>query len=93
MRVWLECMGSPPHAQSKENIRKIGEIWGNVICFDNKTSKGLAFNSAKILVDSCIFQYIQQWIVCLVDGKAFDVYVKEVSFDYVNLWKIFPKAK
>lgn len=32
--VWLECYGIHPKLWSRENILKIREIWGEVLCFD-----------------------------------------------------------
>ena len=57
-RVWLEYFGMPLHAWSIENLRKIAELWGTVIYFDEQTLKQPSFNSAKILMDTCCFSFI-----------------------------------
>ena len=68
-RVWIECFGIPLHAWSLENLKKIGEQWGTVVGFDNETEQQLTFSSAKILLDTCCFQFIKGFI---------NVHVKEM---------------
>ena len=46
-RVWVECFGIPLQAWSKENLIRIVEQWGTVVCFDVKTSTRSCFWSAK----------------------------------------------
>ena len=42
--VWEECFGLPPHAWSKDNLKKIGGIWGIVVGMDDKTKDGANFS-------------------------------------------------
>ena len=46
------------------------------------------FNSAKILINTCFLQIIQRWIVLLINGKCFDVYVRELGNECVALWNV-----
>ena len=58
-RLWIECLGMPPHAWSSANLRKIGEHWGSVVCLDKKIEDKCDLGSAKILIDTCFFLMIQ----------------------------------
>ena len=53
-RVWIECLGIPHHKWTIDNIRKIGEEWGSVVCLDSKTKMGESLCSTKILIDTCV---------------------------------------
>ena len=85
-RVWIECLGVPPHAWSYENFRKIADVWGRYICLDRSTREGTDFTSAKILIDTCVFTNIQQWIYFSVGGTGYDIFIKEVGENSVDLW-------
>ena len=87
-RVWLECFGLPPHVWSYETLRKIGSVWGKVVCLDKKTSKGDDFSSAKILIDTCSFAYIHRWVYFSVGDNGFDTYVKELGCYDPGLWNV-----
>ena len=45
---------------------------------DKYTGEKKALNMAKILVDACLCQPIQGWIVLRLSGHCFDVFVKRV---------------
>ena len=53
----------------------------------SRTKKGEAFSSTKILMDTCYCSLIQGWVILLVEGKAFDVFVKEVSRELFGILK------
>lgn len=49
--VWIECLGIPPNLWSRENITKLGEIWGSVICFNlNTHTRNMNLINHRILV-------------------------------------------
>lgn len=48
--VWIECNSIHLSVWSKENTRKIKEIWGVVLCLDMETEKGEFLCSAKMMV-------------------------------------------
>ena len=85
-RVWIECFGIPIHAWSNENIKKIGEEWGAVVCLDELTEAGKSFSTARMLIDTCLWQNIQGWVYFSIDGKGYDVYVKEVGLECYSQW-------
>ena len=87
-RVWIECFGLPPHAWSASNLRKIGEQWGTVVCIDKKAVERMDFCSAKILIDTCYFPIIQNWVYFSVGGKGYDIFIKEMGREgvyYMNI--------
>lgn len=83
-RIWLECYGVPPHAWSYDNIKRIGEEWGTVVCLDNTTKEGKSFSVARILIDTCVWLYIHGWVFLSVEGKGYDVFVKEVGKEVLS---------
>ena len=64
--VWLERRGLSPSAWSTSNLRKIGEVWGYVIGFDENALNGKSFSVAKIHGDACIKHFIKGWIFLLL---------------------------
>ena len=52
-RTRVECIGIPLHAWSQANLKKIGELWGSVISFDNMTTQRSSFSRARILMETC----------------------------------------
>ena len=57
--AWIEIFGLPLQAWTTANMEKIVEIWGPVIDFDKKAEEGLDFYSAKILIDTNHFPFIE----------------------------------
>ena len=51
-RVWIECLGTPPHTWTIENIRRIKDVWGRMVCLYRKTKS----------VESLIVQPRYSWI-------------------------------
>ena len=78
-RVWVECFGIPPHAWTLHNFRNIAEHWGTTVRFNEPTACGRSFSSARIMMDTCLFSYIQGTVYLLVEGNGFDVYLKEMG--------------
>ena len=79
-KVWLECNGLPPHAWSTPNLRKIGENWGGVSRFNEKTSKKQSFSSVRILIETCIRFFIKECVFLSIGDMSCDVYVKEIFY-------------
>ena len=65
--VWVECLGMPLQAWSAENFRKIAAAWGTVVRVDDQTSNRSSFSSAKILIDTCYYPFIQGNVYFLVE--------------------------
>ena len=78
-RTWVECIGVPLQAWSQANLKKIGEIWGSVICFDDQTVQRSSFSTARILMETCHFAFIQGNIYLQVDDVGYDVIVREIN--------------
>ena len=65
-------------------MKKIGELWDEVICFDSPTKNGDCFESTKILIDTTCLSVIQDWVCFLLNGSVCDVHIKEMQLDYGN---------
>ena len=74
----MECFGIPLHGWICENIRKIGEQLGNGICFDEKIEYAESFGSAHIFIETCYFQPVQEWGYRSIEGRVYDIFVKEI---------------
>lgn len=77
-KVWLECYGILLQVWSIENIRKIGERWGDVVCFDYETEKKLVMEVVRILIDTRCMLYIEDYLYVIVGDMGFDIFIKEV---------------
>ncbi|KAL1320304.1 hypothetical protein AAHE18_14G047300 [Arachis hypogaea] len=80
-RVWLECFGIPLHTWSVETFNRIGGLWGEVIKCDERTESALSFSSGRVLIDTCVFDVIKEWVHLTVGTSGFDVFVKEVGHE------------
>ncbi|KAL4329277.1 hypothetical protein AHAS_Ahas13G0284000 [Arachis hypogaea] len=78
-RVWLECYGVPLHAWSKNTFCRIGEQWGEVVECDKLMEACNSFSAGKVLIDTCVFDMINEWIHVKVGASGFDVMVREVG--------------
>ena len=53
--------------------------------FIKENTTGLrSLSVAKVLLDTCMWQPIQDWVVLRVGGLSYDVYVKEFGFEVFN---------
>ena len=75
----MECFGIPPHAWSVENFKKVCDQRGSFVRLDNATEDCENFCSAKILMETCCFQFIQGNFIMLVNGSTYDIFVKDVE--------------
>ncbi|MED6150381.1 hypothetical protein PIB30_071725 [Stylosanthes scabra] len=76
-RKWLEVTGLPTHGWMRENMMKIGEVWGKVILIQDDNGKH--FNSFRVLVDSNVGPGIQALASIVIEGECFQIFVKEVG--------------
>ena len=87
--VWLECYGIHPKCWSMENVRKIGEKWGPVLCIDNRVENLCSLSYARMFVRSKAhvtpefppvtplnFQPLNETKI-VKDGRKFGCYIKE----------------
>ena len=63
-----------------ENLKKVCDQWGSFVHLDKETASCENFCSAKILLETYCFQFIQGSLVMLVNGSTYDIFVKEVGF-------------
>ena len=77
--TWVECFGVPIHGWCEENFRRIAEQLGTVVQCDNQVAQMSHFNSAKVLIDTCYYPFIQECVYLSINGFGYDVHVKEVA--------------
>lgn len=51
-RLWIEILGIPGQAWSWENVKKIANCWGELVCTDTPTEKVSSFSMARALIDT-----------------------------------------
>ncbi|QHN91618.1 uncharacterized protein DS421_17g576450 [Arachis hypogaea] len=66
-RVWLECYGVPLRAWSRDTFCRIGEQWGEVVECDNLTESCNSFSAGRVLIDTCAFDMINEWLHVTID--------------------------
>ncbi|KAL7233551.1 hypothetical protein ACSBR1_017214 [Camellia fascicularis] len=75
--VWLSCYGIPLHLWNSYNIRKIGEVWGQVLCLEGVTSQPLTFVCAKVKISTKSMESINSAVNLECRGRVFPVKVCE----------------
>ena len=75
--VWIECYGTHPKCWTKDNVRKIGEKWGPVLCIKNRVESLCSLTYARMLVRTKAQNKIEARIRILFDSGSCDVWVKE----------------
>lgn len=68
-------MGISFYGWLKENIKKIGSLWGDVVCLDRDTELGLFMIFVKILIDIFFFFFIEEWIYFIIRDICVDLYI------------------
>ncbi|MED6188354.1 hypothetical protein PIB30_085154 [Stylosanthes scabra] len=67
-RCWIEVIGVPIHGWSKENMMKIGEVWGRVLKVEE--DEGGHYNSFRVLVESYTGPNIQAFADMMLDEEV-----------------------
>ena len=75
--VWIDCIGIHPLCYSKENLKKIGELWGPIIHIDSKVQGVERITGARILIRTKSQNKIDHRIKLFYDHGSCDVWVKE----------------
>ncbi|MED6221067.1 hypothetical protein PIB30_050911 [Stylosanthes scabra] len=76
-KAWLNVYGFPLHAWTKENMEKVGRVWGAVIKVeDNEESQ---FSYFKVLVDTGFCPLIQARLNVDVESEEFLLFVTEAG--------------
>ena len=84
-KVCLECYGIPPDAWNAEIIKNIGKVWGTVVYLDKLTEEGKSLSFARVLINRCVWQFIDGWIYLSDGGRGYDIYVKEIGREVYNV--------
>ncbi|MED6219270.1 hypothetical protein PIB30_034285 [Stylosanthes scabra] len=84
-RVWLEIIGMPVCLWCVENFDKIARSWGKVVRFDDRAELSKSFSVAKVLIDCYQWEQIHEWISLKVDGRTFEVFVKEYGAEVYSV--------
>lgn len=50
-----------------------------MVCLDKRTEEGISFSSARLLIDICVWHNVHGWVYLSINGKGFDVFVKETG--------------
>ena len=74
-----------------ENIKKVGEEWGTAVCLDKLIEEGKSFSNIRVLIDTCVFQLIEEWVYMSIGGRRYDIYVKEIRCEVYGAM-CFPMA-
>ncbi|CAL5419885.1 unnamed protein product [Camellia sinensis] len=75
--VWLSCYGIPLHLWNSSNLRKIGGIWGQVLCLEGDMSQPISFVCAKLKVSTKWMEPINSVVQLECRGMVFPVRVCE----------------
>ena len=75
--VCIECIGIHPKCWSMENVRRIGEKWGPVLCIDNKVESLDSLTYTRMLVRTKAQNKIDTRIKLLFEHDSCDVWVKD----------------
>lgn len=72
-------------------MEKVVERIREEVCLDPDTEHGCSMESAKVLVYTCHMPFIEDQIQLLVDGRFFEVYLKELesSPNFISNQKIY----
>ncbi|XP_058775277.1 uncharacterized protein LOC131649535 [Vicia villosa] len=85
--VWVRIYGIPLHAWTAEFFVELAGSWGRFICVDENTSKGVAFDMARVMVNIPITRNIPETVPVNIDGRLFNLCVRE---DAVGMVRSFP---
>ncbi|XP_058784214.1 uncharacterized protein LOC131658985 [Vicia villosa] len=75
--VWLRIYGIPVHGWNPEFFIALAEVWRIFICVDERTSKGEAYDVARIRVKIKLSSKIPESVTVNIDNKSFILLVRE----------------
>lgn len=76
-RTWIELFGFPPHGWKPENIIKIAEIWGDVVCLNEESVDVKSLEVACVLVDTPHMSCIDDEVNFHLQGETYRFKVLE----------------
>ncbi|GJY84702.1 RNA-directed DNA polymerase, eukaryota [Tanacetum coccineum] len=74
--IWLDIKGIPLSAWSSESLKKVAGLWGEVDYLDEEEEDNCY--SARICIESSNTEIIMEMLEVDVEGRKYDVRVKEV---------------
>jgi len=78
-RVWLYIMGVPPHGWSRENFKRIAELWGEFISLDRSVDCTDSFEVMKVLVATKTFKFIEGEVILSIEYGGYRVFIREAG--------------
>ena len=82
--VWLECYGLHPKCWSKENVKRIGQKWGSVLCIDNDIDSICSLTTARMLVRTKAQNKVEARVRLIFEHGSCDVWLKECHVSCVE---------
>ncbi|RYR31530.1 hypothetical protein Ahy_B01g056334 [Arachis hypogaea] len=70
-------MGLPVHLWSKKTFWNFGRLWYDYVMMDDLTESNSSYCASRILIDSCQWEPIQEWVMVKDGDMDFEVFVKE----------------
>ncbi|MED6225438.1 hypothetical protein PIB30_093734 [Stylosanthes scabra] len=74
-KLWLEIIGLLIHGWTRDNMLKIGNVWGRVLEVEEAEETHYSF--FRVLVAANASPAIRAWATIVIDNKNFDIFVKE----------------
>ncbi|MED6208616.1 hypothetical protein PIB30_047003 [Stylosanthes scabra] len=91
-RVWIELMGVPIHTWSEDTISRIAmAIGGKLIMKHELTEETVCLGVARILIETCQWEPIREWIDVKCEDTEFEVYAKEFGCEVLS-FQVHPDA-
>ncbi|MED6193256.1 hypothetical protein PIB30_017647 [Stylosanthes scabra] len=84
-RVWVELMGVPIHMWSEDTFSRIAKtIDGKLVMQHELTKETACLSVAKILIETCRWEPIQEWLFVKCEDVEFEVYAKKFGFEVLS---------
>ena len=78
-RVWLEIIGMPPHGWKWENLKKIANIWGKLICLAKPIIRTKSFESMKLFIITDILRTIHCDLILNIEDLGYRILIREIG--------------
>ncbi|MED6219372.1 hypothetical protein PIB30_035187 [Stylosanthes scabra] len=88
--AWIEMYGMSLQAWNMDNFNRIVEIWGTVLHMEEDSVMGDCYNSIKAIVDTTRFLLINDIVLLDLNGKNYEVFVREISVTIDSINRDFP---
>ncbi|KAL7176991.1 hypothetical protein ACSBR2_030345 [Camellia fascicularis] len=75
--VWISCYGIPLNLWNSTNLRRIGGLWGNFLCFDGDSDYPKSFACAKLKISTKCMEPINKVVKLDCKGLLYPLRVCE----------------